>query len=76
MNNECCLCGRLKEKDRKILNLSNVPIEKEIRFDPAQLGLSSGKTYQFSGASFHRSGDIYVGKVSIPAEAHMLIEVT
>ena len=35
-------------------NLSNVPIEKEIRFDPAQLGLSSAKTYQFSGGGFHR----------------------
>jgi hypothetical protein len=57
-------------------NLSNVAIEKEIRFDSAQLGLSPAKTYQFSGGSFHRSADVYVGKVSIPAEAHTLIEIT
>jgi hypothetical protein len=57
-------------------NLSNVAVEREIRFAPAKLGLASGKTYQFSGAGFHRAGDMYAGRVSIPAEGHMLIEVT
>jgi hypothetical protein len=57
-------------------NLDDHPVEKEIRFEPTRLGLSSGKTYQFSGANFSRSGDAYVGKMSIPAIGHTLIEVT
>jgi hypothetical protein len=57
-------------------NLSKVAVEREVRLSPTQLGLPSGKNYQFSIASFHRSGDIYTGKVSIPAEGHTLIEVT
>jgi hypothetical protein len=57
-------------------NLDNHPVEKEIRFEPAKLGLTPGKTYQFAGAAFGRSGDAYVGKVSIPALGHTLVEVT
>jgi hypothetical protein len=57
-------------------NLDNHPIEKEIRFEPTKLGLTPGKTYQFAGAAFSRSGDAYVGKVSIPALGHTLVEVT
>ncbi len=53
-----------------------MPVEKEIRFEPAKLGLTPGKTYQFAGAAFSRSGDAYVGKVSIPALGHTLVEVT
>lgn len=56
-------------------NLTKVAAEREVRFEPAQLGLSPAKTLRFSGATFERSGDIYVGKVSIPAEGHTLIEV-
>ena len=57
-------------------NLSKVTAERTIRFAPAKLGMASGKTYQFSSESFHRSGDTYIGEVSIPAEGHLLIEVT
>jgi predicted metal-dependent enzyme (double-stranded beta helix superfamily) len=57
-------------------NLDDHRVEKEIRFEPARLALSPGKTYQFSGATFSRSGDVYVGKVSIPAVGHTLVEVT
>ena len=57
-------------------NLDDHPTEKEIRFEPAKLGLSAGKTYQFAGAAFSKSGDAYVGKVSIPALGHKLVEVT
>ena len=57
-------------------NLGKGPVEKEIRFVPAQLGLSPAKTYQFSAGGFQRVGDIYVGKVNIPAEGHTLFEVT
>jgi hypothetical protein len=57
-------------------NLDNQPAEKEIRFEPANLGLSPDKTYQFTGAAFSRSGNVYVGKVSIPALGHTLVEVT
>ena len=57
-------------------NLGKGPVGKEIRFVPAQLGLSPAKTYQFSAGGFQRVGDIYVGKVNIPAEGHTLFEVT
>ncbi len=57
-------------------NLEAHRVEREIRFEPAQLGLSPNKTYQFSGATFSRSGDAYVGTVGIPALGHTLVEVT
>jgi hypothetical protein len=57
-------------------NLSNVAVEREIHFVPAQLGLSPSKTYKFSIAGIQRSGDIYIGKVSVLAEGHTLIEIT
>ena len=57
-------------------NLDDHPVEKEIRFEPAKLGLSPGRSYQFSGATFSKSGDAYVGRVSIPAVGHTLVEVT
>jgi hypothetical protein len=57
-------------------NLGKGAAEKEIRFVPAQLGLQPHKSYQFSAAGFQRVGDAYVGKVSVPAEGHTLIEVT
>jgi hypothetical protein len=56
-------------------NLDDHAAEHEIRFEPAKLGLSPTKTYQFSGATFSRSGDAYVGKVSIPSLGHTLVEV-
>ncbi len=57
-------------------NLDGHPAKREIRFEPAKLGLSPNKSYQFSGASLSRSGDAYVGTVSIPALGHTLVEVT
>ena len=57
-------------------NLDEQPAEREIRFEPARLGLSTGATLKFSGADFTRSGDAYVGRVSIPARGHTLVEVT
>lgn len=57
-------------------NLDEHPVEREIRFEPARLGLSPNRTYQFSGATLSRSGDAYVGKVSIPGLGHTLVEVT
>lgn len=57
-------------------NLDNQPVEREIQFEPAKLGLLPDKTYQFAGAAFSRSGDAYTGKVRIPALGHTLVEVT
>ncbi len=57
-------------------NLDDKPMEREVRFEPARLGLSTGATFKFAGADFTRSGDAYIGRVRIPAEAHTLIEVT
>jgi hypothetical protein len=52
------------------------PVEREIRLQPARFGLSTHKSYRFSGASFGADGDGYVGRVRIPARGHTLIEVT
>ncbi len=57
-------------------NLDEQPAEREIRFEPARLGLSAGANLKFTGADFTRSGDAYVGRVSIPGRGHTLIEVT
>ncbi|MEO6964524.1 MAG: hypothetical protein ABI076_01335, partial [Acidobacteriaceae bacterium] len=57
-------------------NLEDHPIEREIRFEPARLGLLHNKIYQFSDATLRRSGEAYVGTVSIPAFGHKLVEVT
>jgi hypothetical protein len=57
-------------------NLDEQPVEREIRFEPTRVGLAPGKGYQFAGAGFSRTGDIYVGKLSIPALGHTLVEVT
>ncbi len=56
-------------------NLDERPIEREIYFTPARVGLRRDRKYQFSGAVFRQSGDGYVGKVSIPGRGHTLIEV-
>ena len=58
-------------------NLDAQDVEREIRFEPARVGLSSGNTYKFSGSTgFSRSGDVYIGKVKIPGHGHTLIEIT
>ena len=58
-------------------NLDDSDVEREIRFDPARMGLASDKSYQFSGASaFERSGDLYVGKVRIAGRGHTLVEIS
>ncbi len=56
-------------------NLGDQPIERQVRFAPAQFGLSSHKRYRFCGAQFRKAGDAWLGKVSIPARGHVLIEV-
>jgi hypothetical protein len=57
-------------------NLEDQPVQREIRFQPALLGLSQDKKYQFRGAAFHPSNDAYSGKVHIAGRGHTLIEVT
>ena len=57
-------------------NLDDRPVEKQIRFEPARLGLSPAKNYRFAGASVTGRGDAYVATVSIPAMGHTLVEVT
>jgi hypothetical protein len=56
-------------------NLDDYPVEREIRFDPKRLGLSSDKSYEFSGATFSKTGDAYVGVVRVPARGHVLVEI-
>ena len=57
-------------------NLEEKPAEREIRFEPARLGLSSSADLKFTGADFTRSSDAYIGRVKIPGEGHTLIEVS
>jgi hypothetical protein len=56
-------------------NLNDRPVERDIVFEPAQLGLSTEKTYRFSGASLKEAGGPYICSVSVPAQGHTLIEV-
>jgi hypothetical protein len=56
-------------------NLSDAPVEREIRFDPKGLGLSPHKSYEFRGVAFLKSGDAYVGLVRIPPHGHILVEI-
>jgi hypothetical protein len=59
-------------------NLESHLVERDIRFAPAELHLNPRKEYRFAGARFERKGTdyVYVGRVSIPAQGHALIEVT
>lgn len=57
-------------------NLDGADAEREIRFDPAQMGLAPDRNYQFSASAFQRSGDVYVGKLSIPGHGHTLVEIS
>jgi hypothetical protein len=55
-------------------NLEDHPVEREIRFDPAQFGLAPSETWRFSGASFRKSEDSYIAETAIVARGHVLIE--
>ena len=58
-------------------NLEDNETEREIHFEPAELGLLADKEYHFAGASgFSRSGNGYSGHVRIPGRGHVLVEVT
>ena len=57
-------------------NLDPDPVEREIRFDPARLGLSAQKSYRFSGGAFRQVGSAYLGKVFIAGHGHTLIEIS
>lgn len=57
-------------------NLEDRPVARQIRFEPAELGLSTARTYRFSGPAFERAGKAYVGTVDIAARGHTLIEVS
>jgi hypothetical protein len=56
-------------------NLADAPVEREIRFDAKGFGLSPDKFYEFSGATFSKTGNAYIGVVRIPARGHILVEV-
>jgi len=56
-------------------NLADAPVEREIRLDPKGFGLSPDKSYEFSGVTFSKTGDAYIGVVRIPAQGHILVEV-
>ncbi len=56
-------------------NLADALLEREISFDPKEFALWPDKSYEFSGATFSRSGDVYAGVVRIPAHGHILVEV-
>lgn len=58
-------------------NLSDQPVERELRFEPGRFGLSAKNQFRFSGdAPFRRVGDVYTGRVRIAQRGHTLIEVT
>lgn len=56
-------------------NLSDRPVTRKIRFDPAEFGLSSSQPWQFFGGAFQESGSLYLGEVGIAPRSHVLVEI-
>jgi hypothetical protein len=55
-------------------NLGDNSVDREIRFDPPLFGLSRSETWQFSGASAKKSGDLYILRTTIAGRGHVLLE--
>jgi hypothetical protein len=64
----------LRESVLNIFNLTDKPIEKEIRFRPADIGLPAGPI-KIEGATFTVNGDEITMKMPIPARGHQLVRI-
>ena len=65
----------LGESVLNVYNLSDKPIEKEVRFRPADIGLPPAGSIKIEGASFtEKDGEITL-KLSLPAKGHHWVKV-
>jgi hypothetical protein len=64
----------LRESALNVFNLDDKPIEKEVRFRLADIGLPAG-AIQVEGASFTLKGDEITMKLPIAARGHQLVKV-
>jgi hypothetical protein len=65
---------KLRESVINVFNLDAKPVEKDVRFLPADIGLPSGSV-KIEGAPFTVKGDEITLKMSIPARGHGLVKV-
>ena len=64
----------LKESVINVFNVDDKPVEKEIKFRLAEIGLANTPV-QIDGAAFDQNGDEITLKVTVPARGHVLCEV-
>jgi len=57
-------------------NLKDLPELRTLRFSPHAYGLDATRPFRFSPGNVSATGDIYTVQVEIPAQGHLLIEVT
>ena len=56
-------------------NLDREPRSREVRFDPASVGLDPNREYRAIGQLLSRSGRAYLFTVDLPPLGHRLIEI-
>ncbi|HVT28110.1 MAG TPA: hypothetical protein VHE81_08850, partial [Lacipirellulaceae bacterium] len=57
-------------------NLKNLPEMRTLQFSPHEYGLDATRPFRFSSGTVSGTGDMYTVQVEIPAQGHLLIEVT
>jgi hypothetical protein len=64
----------LRESVLNVFNLGDKPVEKEVRFRLADIGLPTGSV-QIEGASLSTIGDELTLKMPLPARGHQLVKI-
>jgi hypothetical protein len=64
----------LGESVLNVFNLTDKPVEKEVRFRPADIGLPAG-SIKIEGASFSEKDGQITLKMTVPAFGHQLVKV-
>jgi hypothetical protein len=64
----------LRQSVVNVFNLTDKPVEKEVRFRAADIGLPAGSV-QVEGAPFTVKGDEITMKLTVPARGHQLVKV-
>jgi hypothetical protein len=64
----------LRESVINVFNRENKPVQKQIGFRAADIGLPPGPL-RLEGAALRQDGDRYVCDVSLPARGHLLLKI-
>jgi hypothetical protein len=70
----CHTLPDLRECVMNCFNLDDMPVNKEVRFRLADVGLPSGEE-KIDGAAFTKNGEEIILKISLPARGHQLVKV-